>query len=293
MRRAVFLLASGLAILFVIMLVVQQAAPRPLPLQSQKARVTWTPDVYETVVFNGTGQSVNFQFTSSNEIPDISLFVVPEISRFLSLQPIRITKALPGENYSIQGRLEIPKSVSPQTYEGTIHVRSGQRTIPATLKIVIHVAAPSASFVPTKPASPSQDRITLYKGQLQIINDELVVVLRPNTVNPERRIQEIAVSTKAVIIGALPLALTYQLRFQIADVDSLNSMRSSIEDMPDVESANLQFSGGPLKVPNDAEYDEDRDQDTLEHWDESNPTGNNWALEYIRAPSGYQYQTLA
>ena len=57
-----------------------------------------------------------------------------------------------------------------------------------------------------------------------------------------------------------------------------------LEALPDVEAASHHYlADGPLAaIPNDTEYGS---------WNEASPAGNNWGLEFIKAPSAWDLNT--
>lgn len=65
---------------------------------------------------------------------------------------------IPDAIHTLPIRIEVPATVNPGTsYEGTVHLREGKRTIPATLKVAINVVAPSNTSVPTEITLPSSN----------------------------------------------------------------------------------------------------------------------------------------
>jgi len=287
MKKPTLFLAGILGIVAVVLVTARYAKPDPAvaPTASQP-QIIWSSKAHEFTIFNGTVQSVVFTFTASEPVSAASLFVTPEISGFVSFDRDLPGLLTPGRTYSLSTRISVPKSTSLGTYNGTVHIRSAQRTIPSTLNVVIRVITPSNTFIPTDLSDPSPDRIVLYKGQLEVIYDELLVILKPDTVDPEGRIKQIASSTGSVITGSDSDLLFYELRFPVASVEALESIRTIIENIPDVESATLQFSGGPFTIPppNDPSYLNDS-------WDEGNLDGKNWALNYIKALSAWNLTT--
>ena len=253
----------------------------PAPPQDQASKITWSPKTYEAVLLSGTSQATVIKFVTASAVQDFSLFVTPELSGLLTLQSIGQGSLNAGE-HSVTAILAAPLSQLPGLLEGTVHARSGHKTIPQTLKVSIQVIKATNTAIPNEPTSPSLDRITFYDGEQRVVKDELVVLLKLDTPDPAQAITNIAKDTAGVIIGSVPDTLTYQLQFRNRDLDDLESIRQRIETMPNVESASLSFLGGSLKIPNDTKYDS---------WDEASPAGNNWSLEYIRAPSAWDITT--
>jgi hypothetical protein len=270
-----------------LMMILVLAMVTPRGLNVSKAAVltvTWAPSILEVSMFTGTVQTSTISFSSTEPIQKASLFVAPEIARFLTIDSSGFNSVLPNEQYQFPIKLQVPASTGIGTYTGTVHLRNDKQTVPATLKVTIHVGAPSSNVVPLEVAEPSSDRITRDVDGQQLVKDEIDVILAFNTPEPSERIASIASQTGGVIIGAIPTTLTYQLKYNASDLASLEQVRLLLETLPDVESASHHFlSEGPLSTnPNDTEYSS---------WDETNPDGNNWGLEFIKAPSAWDSTT--
>lgn len=245
--------------------------------------VSWNPKVLEVTVYPGSMQSFTIDFVSSRELGDVSLNIVPEISGMLSIDFASLDSVAPEQVYEITATFDIPLSTAIGTYDGTVHLKEGTQTVPQTLKVVINVVAASSTIVPSIAVSPSSDRITTVDEIQKLVKDEIVVVLDFETPDPSGRIAEIASLTDGVIIGAVPATLTYQVQYNVPDLEALEEIRLLLESLPDVEAASHHFiTDVPAVNPNDTEYDA---------WDENNPGGNNWGLEYISAPSVWDFQT--
>jgi len=287
--RLVFLIAMTLLPAF--FLSNWQASALAAAASYRGRTVTWAPKVVEVTIFRGAMQSFAVGFNATRELDNVSFFVVPEISNLFFIEETEPNSVLPGLSYVLPVTVEIPLSTPLGIYEGTVHLRVKKRTVPDTLKVVINVVAPSSVVAPEGVNLCSSDRITTADGQ-KLIKDEIVVGLEFEILNPDERITEIALMTGAVILGSVPATLTYQLQYVVANLDSLEQIRILIEDLPGVEFASHHFvTETPSAIPNDTEYDEDDDGDFEEHWDEDNPGGNNWNLEYIQAPTAWDTTT--
>ena len=274
---------SALFLLVVFQATVRSAPPSQIP-QSQGRAVTWTPPLVEVTLFPGTMQASSVELRATREIHNASLFVVPKIASLFSIESAGLDDVVSEVEYSFPTKAEVPASTLVGTYEGTVHLRENKRTVPHTLKVLIHVVEPSSESIPAQVAIPSSDRIVTDGGGRRLVGDEIVVGLSFETSDPEARIIEIASSTNAVILGAVQEALTFQLQYDVAELDALEEIRLVLQALPDVAFASHHYLlTQPLATtPNDAEYDD---------WDEANPAGNNWHLEYIEAPSAWDIQT--
>lgn len=263
-------------------LVVVLVIPGLVPAQGRV--VTWSPAVLELTGFPGTTQSEGVRMVATRGLTGVQLFAVPEIARFLTIASSDLNSVIANQTYEFPVALAIPASTPVGRYDGTVHLRQGNRTIPDTLKIAVNVVSPSGEAVPTGASLPSTDRVTADADGQRLVKDEIVVILDFETSSPDQRIAEIATSTGGVILGAVSPTLTYQLQYEVSNLDELEAMRLSLQALPGVAAASHHYlTDQPLAAePDDAEYDD---------WDENNPDGNNWGLEYIKAPSAWDVST--
>ncbi len=250
---------------------------------SANDKVVWTPGVLDVTVIQGTTNLSTVQMVGP-ALSNTSLFITPGIAQFLSIDSAGFTTLVANETYEFPVKVEVPGSTTPGTYEGTVHVRQANKTVPAPLKVIIRVVAPTSTTVPIGVAEPSADRIVRDAEGQKVVKDEIDVMLDFDTPNPDARIVEIAVSTGGTILGSIPSTLTYQLRYPVTELAQLEPIRLLLEGLPDVDAASHHYlSDGPLSaVPNDTEWDS---------WDEAHPAGNNWAMEFIKAPSAWDLNT--
>jgi subtilisin family serine protease len=273
--KKILILAGVLGILVVGLVIVQQARP-----QSPGPKITWTPPLYEANIFPGTVQSTVLTFMAEGDASDVSFFVAPEISRFLSVRTVGSgTGILAGRQVSLYTSLEIPEETAPATFEGTVHIRSGRATLAQPLKVTIHVVLPSSATIPTGLTFPSRDRLFTTSGGATMVRDEVLVLLKDDTTGPDQRIKQIAASTNGVLLGSVPHGLTYQLRYSVPNVQSLEQVRLSIEKFPDVEAAIFHVFGEPTSDTPTTNIPDDPLA-----WSPNSPAINRWGLDYIKAP---------
>jgi len=288
------LLVLSIIVIFValIVLVGEQQYVFASHSKVKHAHVIWTPQTIKVTAYPGTSQSLTVGLKNNIEMSDVSLFVTPRISRFLSIEPFA-PSTMPPETYvNLPLAVEIPVSARPGRYEGSVHLRANKRTISDHLKVVVKVIRPSEVVIPTVVADPSSDRLIIDENGQKMLKDEIVVGLDFETPNPSEVISNIAASTGAVILGSVPATLSYQLQYQVPDLVSLESIRLELESLEYVAFASRHFlADSPASIPNDTKYDEDADGNLNEHWDVSTPVGNNWNFEFIDAPAAWDINT--
>lgn len=111
------------------------------------------------------------------------------------------------------------------------------------LILVLSNGCSQQSEIPSDVAMPEPWRITEDEDGQKLVKDEIIVILEWGTPDPKKRIREIAASTDGKIIGSVPETLTYQLRFNVKDLESLEKKRLLIESLPDVKAASQSYLG--------------------------------------------------
>jgi subtilisin family serine protease len=250
---------------------------------SSKARVVWSPGALRLTILQGSSQRSSIQFTVNEPIDDASLFVVPAIAGLMQVSLSGQTVLRPGIPVSAPMQLSIPATAALGMYEGTVHVRSGARTVPATLKIQIQVVRGSSNQVVAGVTDPSPDRIgSTSTGQL-LIADELIVVLNRDVTDPDTLIKGIAAQAGAIIVGSIPEMPVYQLRIVGAGVDSLPTHAQALRTLAGVKSVSRHFFAHSMLIPNDPGLGDP--------WSEIVAGGNNNHLEFIRAQKAWDITT--
>jgi hypothetical protein len=127
----------------------------PIPtLGTPAPQVKWSETGIEiTLAPNGTATRT-VTFTSSQNLNNLTLWAVPQIAPFVGIQPEVISFALAGQPQTISLSVAVPAGISEGTFEGTVHVSSGSRTIPQTLKITIHVRQQAEFTLFNNPGDP-------------------------------------------------------------------------------------------------------------------------------------------
>ncbi len=143
----------------------------PLNVSAKTPPITWTPKAINQTMGLGGTSTVDITFTSNEDLGSVELWIVPELQPFITLSETSFD-VQPGGTYSTTLTCTIPFGTQTGLYDGTIHVRSGPSTIPATLKLEldIHDAASKVGLlggtVEVKdPASPIYGtKITVPQG---------------------------------------------------------------------------------------------------------------------------------
>lgn len=129
------------------------------------------------------------------------------------------------------------------------------------------------------------DGILYANNQVSLIANEGV---------KKREIKKLAKQYGAEIVGYIEFTGDYQLEFsEEKSYDELNSIVSELESDPNVESASLyRVSKVNSTVSNEIlkpRYPQNDDWGGS-NWNESNPKGNNWGVEAVKAPSAWAFE---
>lgn len=112
--------------------------------------VVWEPANLTKTIGNGQGFTRDdvITLTATETLRDVDLWVTPELRRFVSVEPSRLSEVLAGVPYTVNIRYSIPPYAAEGTYDGTIHVRVGRSTTPRLLKVSV-VLDYAGAVIPT------------------------------------------------------------------------------------------------------------------------------------------------
>jgi subtilisin family serine protease len=250
---------------------------------SQGRAITWDPATLEVTVFRGSSRAVPVRLVTDRVIDQATLFVVPELAAWLRFAPGLPTRLEPGGSHDLWALLDVSMDTPSGTYEGTAHLRSGSRTVPATLKVRIHVTSPTSTDVPSIVTVPSVDRVVRDADGHRVVRDELLVLLRRATADPDHRITQIAQATGGLITGSVPGSRLYSLQFPVSNLDDLDSVRIQLESEGDTSVVTRHFSLEPEAVPDDSQYWGSTPWGQI-----TGPADVKWNLEAINAPAAWE-----
>lgn len=118
-----------------------------------KHPITWIPEEIKETVSQGMAEEIKVAFISQNDLKKVNLWITPELRPFLHLEPDYFEKIEAHTTYEVTLQLAIPKNINPGLYDGTVHLRSGHRTCPETLKIELEILG---NLPPVANAGPDQ-----------------------------------------------------------------------------------------------------------------------------------------
>lgn len=142
-------------------------------------KITWSQNQIEVTLSTGESTEKDLTFSSTLALQDVVIEPVPEIAPFLSVQPGALASVPADQDQPVRLSVHVPAGATLGTYEGTVHIRSGTRTVPQTVKVIVNAwneSAPTAGLTFNFPPfeRPSQIRVdnrdngdTLIRFQLQ------------------------------------------------------------------------------------------------------------------------------
>jgi subtilisin family serine protease len=249
---------------------------------AHQPRLTWEHRQVKFTVRGGVAEERTLRFKGTGTVRRLGAQVHGDLARVLSVDVSRLAMTSP-EHFELPVRLTAPAKAK-RWYRGTVQLTEGRHNLGRALPVTVKVVRADAETIPATAAAPSPDRIVTTEGGQTVVGDELIVGISLDAADPAALVRDIARTHGALIIGAVPAARTYQLRFPGASLATLAAKQSAIGAVAGVEFVSLNaFAAQPLSVfPDDTEWDT---------WSVAAPAGNNWGMEYIDAPAAWDVTT--
>lgn len=169
--------------------------------------------------------------------------------------------------------------VTPQTVTLTVTTKKG---LSKARDLSFIEDDPVGRVAPLNPANIIVDE----EGGFPVVKNQILVVFKENV--SEVSIKELVNSIGGKIVGYIKGMNDYQI--EISGDNDLAYMKELIDQLDNnelVEEAMLNEV-----VPLTAATPEQGKDPKMGEWDESNPSGNNWGLEAIYAPSAWEYNNF-
>lgn len=107
-----------------------------------KPTIIWTPSSIEETVSPGESKTVTVNFTSSKDVNDVVVRVVPELEPFVQVEPASFSELEKGETVDFSITISAGQESELGTFDGTIQLRSGidpEKTFAKPLPVVVNV----------------------------------------------------------------------------------------------------------------------------------------------------------
>jgi hypothetical protein len=110
------------------------AQPAPAPT------IQWSPSVVTHTIGSGSASDLlEATFTSSESLADVTVFITPNLRPFIQLESLEFAQISAGAMYEISGLFVVPPGAAAGVYDGTIHLRLGNRTVARPLPVTLTV----------------------------------------------------------------------------------------------------------------------------------------------------------
>ena len=168
-----------------------------------QAQITWSEPRITMSLAPGQGLQKTLSFTSDRDLPNVTVEPVPEIAGFLtSVQPGSFTNVIAGQPRSVSFSFLIPSRTAQATYDGTIHIRSGSRTLADTLKVLIDV---SLQGLPPDPGEEGKVTVEGIDSDNDGVRDDIqrwIVLRYPNSEKTRTAFKQVAVDFQSTLLTA-------------------------------------------------------------------------------------------
>ncbi|MEA3413116.1 MAG: hypothetical protein U9R74_16470, partial [Pseudomonadota bacterium] len=118
-----------------------------------KPMVRWSPSSLSAAITAGETTKTSATFTASEEVSEVTVWVVPEIAPYLTVSPSSFAHVTKGASYTLDFAFAAPAKVPVRTLHGTIHLRTGTKTLARPLPVEL-------TFTPTTSESFSIRDVT-------------------------------------------------------------------------------------------------------------------------------------
>jgi len=187
-KRTIFFLGEEEMKIRSLLLIVITLFLSSISFGSKNNVIQWEANHLESVLGDVSSETITTSFTSSRELTDVELWVVPELLPYVNIQPQTFDLIVPGVSYEVTITTSIHQGVLPDNLDGTIHVKDDKKTVPATLKLSLEIMYENAVPYPTTKYIHNRTTINLNCELtddsvlvFNAITDELVS-LEPNDV---------------------------------------------------------------------------------------------------------------
>ena len=216
--------------------------------------VSWEPsNVVETVLI-GTTDLVQVSFTSSVQLSNVNVRVVPELSGFVSGIPASFQSIVPGQLNSLILLFNVPAGTPAASLDGTVHlvgVDTTSRTFDVPLKVQLVLKQATLAEIPSTIALPSLDRIVTETGLTGalFVKDELDITFRDGV--PSTAISNSVAQIGGVFLGSIAEINYYQVQVPAQGFDALSVLINELKQDANVVSARYHVFLSSSLAPND------------------------------------------
>lgn len=114
-----------------------------VPLHTSRAaaqpKIRWSEKHLDATVSPGGGSVRQVTFTSDQNLRDVNIETTPSLAGLVSVRPTQIASAFADQPQTVTLLVSAPPDATPGVRGGTIHVRSGDRTLPLPLNVSVEI----------------------------------------------------------------------------------------------------------------------------------------------------------
>jgi hypothetical protein len=251
-----------------------------------QTEVKWDASQLQIEAVAGTSIATSASFSLNNDIEKVSFTITRELAGLVTVVPPTTDVFVSGA-YSVELIISVPRNTPEAIIYGTLHLRSGQRTISKPLPITLIIKHANSTVIPTTIAQPSLDRIFEdTDAGIEFVLDEALIAFKEETSTEDR----IAIISRyaGTFLGSDSELDFYQVSFpSVSDPNDLDQIIAQLNDEPIVDFATRSWILSARRIPdlgNDPQWFTSLDD---KEWNEQNPNGRNSALEYVQLPSAW------
>ena len=258
-------------------------------LISCQLQVIWESDIVNIDAFNGSSKVTSVSFTAQEDIQDVNFKISHKLSEYISVEPTNFTNVHANKPSTLVLNISIPAETPEGIIHGTLYMWSIKSGVANPLEIELHVATPNADTIPETIIAPSADRVIQdTETKTFYVKDELLIVFNTDIMLDE--VKTIVSSIGGVFLGGIQEANAYKV--QIPKIDNrslLEEITLSLEALPQIIAATPSWlDSARITLPDEGS---DPEWGGTSEWDESSPSGSNWAYEFIQLPSAWDITT--
>jgi uncharacterized membrane protein len=102
-------------------------------------KIRWSEKHVDATVSPGGGSVRQVTFTSGQNLQDVNIETTPSLAGLVSVRPTQIASAFADQPQTVTLLVSAPPDATPGVRGGTIHVRSGSRTLPLPLNVSVEI----------------------------------------------------------------------------------------------------------------------------------------------------------
>lgn len=201
----------------------------PLNVFAKTYPVIWNPEKMEETIGLVGKKNLTVTFTSSTDLKNVGLWVVPELQPFVSLIPNHFAVINKNTLYNVDIAIAIPYGTQTGLYNGTIHLKVGPKTYPQTLKISLHAVDLMTGAISPPDTIPETTTIQYITEDGTLVDIEVVkgqVIVLFNSIVSESSAEGLIVSNGGSIIATIPSIRYYLVSVPSGDeINFINKMR--------------------------------------------------------------------